>query len=674
MTSTDLDPALHADPTGDRTDLPTLTGPAAVGAVGVVLALATGADMDAVAGAADGATMVATEVLLCAAGMALAIVWRRPAARRRLAVAALAATVALAVWSAVFTGVMATGAEVDAARGATVASMAGVTNWWLVFDRPLALAPLPPLAGLWLGAIVAQVVLVAAVVVRRRGSVDDAAVAEVEVGTVGRGARLALGGAVVAALWTALLGWLAASSELGSSPLGNPADLPGWLVRLLDIDGGRLVDRLQYGTDTRLAGLLVGVAVGLAAPALRRRVPGPLTAALGAVIVVALWALAPADGGWLAYGGLLVVGCAAGAVGLGAPTLPAVVSGVLAWLGRRAWAIWLWILPVAIVTDPMRSGLEGLPQQAVRVLAPVALGAASVAVLDHLLGRRLVDADGRRRVAPWLIAAEVCLAVVLVAAAVAPGQPLTVYRQSTATGGTPAVVFAGDSMPYGLGSIVMGRKLDSEMGIAGRLAALPGCSFTEGDLINRDRVAPFNPECARLRDIFREETAKADPTMVIMLAWAWELYDRRVTNDDGSTTDFVVGTPEWRERFAADAQSALDDLSRDGAVVVLLTMPCVDPDADTPNHPTSSATEPHRVAEVNAMVRQLAARNRDKAVVVDLDGEYLCPDGDYRAFIDGQLMSSDSVHFSQDGAEKLWRDYLGPRVAELLGLPDQAGA
>ena len=80
------------------------------------------------------------------------------------------------------------------------------------------------------------------------------------------------------------------------------------------------------------------------------------------------------------------------------------------------------------------------------------------------------------------------------------------------------------------------------------------------------------------------------------------------------------------------------------------------------------------MAEVNAMVRQLAARNRDKAVVVDLDGEYLCPDGDYRAFIDGQLMSSDSVHFSQDGAEKLWRDYLGPRVAELLGLPDQAGA
>ncbi|MCB1262736.1 MAG: hypothetical protein KDB33_20410, partial [Acidimicrobiales bacterium] len=117
MTSTDLDPAPQADPTGDRTDLPTLTGPAAVGAVGVVLALATGADMDAVAGAADGATMVATEVLLCAAGMALAIVWRRPAARRRLAVAALAATVALAVWSAVFTGVMATGAEVDAARG-----------------------------------------------------------------------------------------------------------------------------------------------------------------------------------------------------------------------------------------------------------------------------------------------------------------------------------------------------------------------------------------------------------------------------------------------------------------------------------------------------------------------------------------------------------------------------
>ena len=678
MTATDLasdepradtDGADAAD--GMGTAAGTLRAAAVVGGLGAVLVLLAGSGIDAFAGA--GAQAVATEVLLTAAGIVVAAMWRRPGGLRRLWTLAVPSVVVLALFSAVFTGLMATGPEVDSSQGAALSSMAGVTNWWLVFAPPLQLAPDPPLAGLWLGAILLQLVLLglagARLVARRR---HGAAAPAEPIAGLPRGAALAAAGAVAGALWLALLTLLAQVSGPGSSPLGNPGNLPDALVRTLGIDAGNEPLRLLYGTDTRLSGFLLGVAVAVAAPALRgRRLPGAVLAAAGAVVAVGLTLAAPADLGWLGFGGLLLAGVAAAcvAVGVQAPIgPPPVLSRALAWLGRRAWAVYLWVLPVAILTDADRAGLEGALQVLLRLVLPVLLGVVSVATVDRLVERRTRTVDGAPRPQRLLAVLEIALAATLLASVVAVRQPLWVYQQLDAEEHY-TVLFAGDSMPYGLGSIVGGWNLDEPMGLTARLAALPGCGFTTGDLINGDVVSARLPGCDDLRSIMGEQIDEHDPAVVVLLAWAWELFDHRVTADDGTVTDYVVGTPAWRERFTREAQGIVDDLSADGAVVVLLTMPCVDPDADTPEHPTSvAATEPERLDEMNSMVRQLASWNPTTTVLVDLDGEYLCPDGDYRARIDDVLMSEDSVHFTEEGAEKVWVDYLAPRVWDVLGL------
>jgi peptidoglycan/LPS O-acetylase OafA/YrhL len=159
------------------------------------------------------------------------------------------------------------------------------------------------------------------------------------------------------------------------------------------VAGGRF-DLVYYGTHTRAAEVLVG---GLAAlvlpPAVLRRcgARGQRTLAvvgaggLGALAV--LWVTTTLDSGWLAGGGLAVVGVFNAAVVVGA--VGRRVGRVLSWrpliaAGRYSYGLYLYHWPIVVWLDEERTGLSGVALGALRLSLSILFAVAS----HHLLELR----------------------------------------------------------------------------------------------------------------------------------------------------------------------------------------------------------------------------------------------------------------------------------------------
>lgn len=118
--------------------------------------------------------------------------------------------------------------------------------------------------------------------------------------------------------------------------------------------------RVYYGTDTRAAGILIGVALGFLRHRLpvvehKRRWPG-LVGVLGLTMLV--WMVATVNGfdPWLYRGGFLLTGVASAAaiVGVvGSRSLRLIVgSAPMRWVGLRSYGLYMWHWPVVVFTRP----------------------------------------------------------------------------------------------------------------------------------------------------------------------------------------------------------------------------------------------------------------------------------------------------------------------------------
>jgi peptidoglycan/LPS O-acetylase OafA/YrhL len=186
-------------------------------------------------------------------------------------------------------------------------------------------------------------------------------------------------------------------------------------------DGGRNLNRIYYGTDTRAFGLLFGatLAIGFALvrtteraerPALeaaRRRLAGPL-ALLALATTIAVMALANGSTPWMYPYGLLGLDAAVVLLIATAVARPSCLTArllsvePLRALGKISYGVYLWHFPLFLWLSEGATGLNGVSLLVLRLAATLAVSTVSYVFIEQPIRQR-------RRPA-WLIRALTPLA------------------------------------------------------------------------------------------------------------------------------------------------------------------------------------------------------------------------------------------------------------------------
>ena len=187
--------------------------------------------------------------------------------------------------------------------------------------------------------------------------------------------------------------------------------------------------RVYYGTDTRIAGLLVGVLVAFIWRPWERPAPSRLTLigsdtiGLAALLAVGYmcWQFTEFDTR-LFQGGFLMVSVAT-AVVIAAVAMPgsalgsALAVAPMRWLGERSYSLYLWHWPVFVLTRPgLDVNLDGRQLFAFRCAVSLLLADLSYRFIERPVRRGVFWEQLRRIRGPGLLRPAGALALVLVAA------------------------------------------------------------------------------------------------------------------------------------------------------------------------------------------------------------------------------------------------------------------
>lgn len=256
-------------------------------------------------------------------------------------------------------------------------------------------------------------------------------------------------------------------------------------------NGGRGLDRVYYGTDTRASGLLIGAALAVALATARRspaesgaqpRVGLQRLLAVGslaglAAVLAGIYFARGSDGWLYPYGFVGIDGAAAlliAAVVL-RPAWPA--AKVLALrplreLGKISYGVYLWHFPLFLWLDSRSTGLEGTALLALRLAVTLAVSIASYVLIEQPVRRRRRPAWLIRGLTP--VAAASALAAVLIASAaqslpggVPAAAALPVPPAKLRGTGGPCTVTLHDAPQYGLAPIPAKREATFEYAALG---------------------------------------------------------------------------------------------------------------------------------------------------------------------------------------------------------------
>jgi lysophospholipase L1-like esterase len=445
---------------------------------------------------------------------------------------------------------------------------------------------------------------------------------------------------------------------------------------------------VYYGTDTRAQSLLIGAALALL---LDRRRLGTTrigrrflhAAAIGsALFLLCAWARTPDDATWLYRGGLTLTALLVAVV---IASVTAETAGPLGrllslrpvrWIGLISYGLYLWHWPVYVVLSPGRTGLDGLPLLAARLVLTVAIATLSYYLIELPI-RRGALRGWRVRVLTPATALVVAAAFVAVTTSI-PATGLSPQAANAKTGTAPALaetatpppapgvvrgVLIGDSVAFTLG---VGFERVEPLTLEVKNAGVLGCGVIRGDAniggtwhANADKCDHWSDTWP---DIIRSEQAQ-----VVVAFWgAWDMFDRRV---NGQMMRW--GTPELDQFLTSEVEHALGVLTSTGVRVVLLTAPYFEPpDLASRADRYQSLFEKPRVDHWNDLLRSVAEAHHDLVSVIDLHA-YLDLNGDAVNSIAGvDDIRSDGIHFTPQGADVVAR-WLSPKIVRIAHQDDQ---
>ncbi len=462
---------------------------------------------------------------------------------------------------------------------------------------------------------------------------------------------------------------------------------------------GFSIERLYYGTDTRAQSLLIGSfvgAVGSHAGGSFDVLPGGWTRSrwqrrlwtasglLGAVFLAWAWHELQGQNGLLYVGGFFCVAVAAACVIVACVTFPGTALarffslGVLVFIGRISYGLYLYHWPLFLLIDHAHTGLSGIWLLGARLAATFVVATVSFfAVEEPIRTRRMLPG---RMGAVGLGTAAVVAALAVFLATVAPA---TSIGALPAAGGMSAAerqalgqdhaftthpvrfLLLGDSIALTLGQGLAVRS-QNRYGVEVIDRGVLGCELDTLEVILSGVAGPPTPGCTHWRTAWKQVVEQERPDVVGLLIGRWEVSDQLY---HGHWVH--IGQPVWDAHLTSELDQAFGIFSAEGARIVVFTMPYVDPPTEAADGTPFPENSPSRVAAFNKLLRRVAAEQSRPVTVVDLN-TLLDPHGVYQPELDGiQVRWSDGIHITAAGGE-----WLQPRILPVVaeqGIVSRAG-
>ena len=429
------------------------------------------------------------------------------------------------------------------------------------------------------------------------------------------------------------------------------------------------LNRVYFGTDTRVQALLVGAAAAALLvrdwPALARygaqirsrwgRVVAQILPVIGLAMLGVVAHFATGSAPEFRRGLLIVVAVAA--VFIVAPVAleqRGLVARVLAfpplvWLGVISYGVYLWHWPIFLALNGERTGLTGMSLFAIRAVATVTVSAMSWWLIEQPIKRwRPVHVPQLRLAAATLATAAVATMLVVpvgirqgddrpigpgvLAAAAHPEVPVEIGGTARLAPGTRTVAVFGDSMAW-----TMMRYLPPTPGFKFIDFTTIGCGIARGGPYrSTGETLTQKPECESWPQRWAQRISHAKPDVALLIVGRWETVDRV---NEGIWTH--VGDPAFDAYVGGELRRAINILGSTGAHVVVTTTP-YNRRGEQPDGTLYPEDEPDRIDEWNALLRRIVG-GRKNASVLDLN-EKLCPNGYYTNRVDGIKMRMDGLH------------------------------
>ncbi len=525
-------------------------------------------------------------------------------------------------------------------------------------------------------------------------------------------------------VWPLVAGWLLSLGVRRRVPgrrvflvfgLGAVAVSTVWMLVLGAT--GATKDRMYFGTDTRMATILVGVALAaLLQPVVARRGadgeacdPGRarlagLLGSGGALFLVFVALTSNEKDPWLYVGGFTLVALACAAVIAAAVTHPAsdriLGSKPLEWVGTRSYGLYLWHWGVIVALAVAAPGFTGWPRLAVAVVVTGTIAELSYRLVENPIRTGSFKLPVPRVAVPTSFAVVAALLMLgthgaedlpdylrertvddieivepsstqppatqphITAApdTSPPGAPVPdTSAPATAPPATPKrVALVGDSVAASLADALEAEF--TSRGIAFANASAPGCGVLDGDPADdRGQILQITSKCsAAIPDLQRNVVDKADPDLVVVLS-SWEAGDRVV---DGVWHPF--GSAEADSQLLDLYRRTIDRVTSGGARAALVT---IADNVDSKRGP-ADGDKIRRLRHMNGVLEQVVQRDPARASLVRLD-KIVCPDDPCPKVVGGiELRATDGAHFAdRDAAAFVARELVDRIVGVAPGSP-----